>query len=222
MVMGTPGYISPEQARGRAVDHRTDIYALGCMAFQMVTGRLPFPAESAMDMIALHLTQPAPRASVQRAGLSPTLDDLIHAMMSKRAEDRPSLEAIRGSIAALLEQMGVASKSSTGDPRKAAFKPRLVTPPPGVVVSLPGMDPKGPEALMATAAPGEPILSSGHMRVHRADLVVVEPTTARSTPSLPVLPRHPRRLWLVVGGIALGAVAVAVAARFRPHPVPVA
>ncbi len=239
MVMGTPGYISPEQARGRSVDHRTDVYALGCMAFQMVTGRLPFPAESAMDMIALHLTQPAPRASVQRPGVSAGLDDLIFAMMAKRVEDRPTLEHIRASIAEQLEQLGAAGKASTGDPRRATFKPKLVTPPAGVVVSLPGADPKGPEALMATAAPGElasgdalPTPSSGSMRVQRstakpssASLLATvgadAGASAQSTPSMTsasLRHAHARRAWLVAGGVAIGAIAVAfVAGVMRPR-----
>ncbi|HTL36718.1 MAG TPA: protein kinase, partial [Kofleriaceae bacterium] len=55
-MMGTPGYLSPEQARGKNVDYRTDIYALGCMMFEMITGRMPFMAESPMDVVMMHIT----------------------------------------------------------------------------------------------------------------------------------------------------------------------
>src|SRR4029077_14242094 len=54
-MMGTPAYISPEQARGYAVDHRTDIYALGAVMVEIVTGKLLLPADNAADMIAKHL-----------------------------------------------------------------------------------------------------------------------------------------------------------------------
>jgi serine/threonine-protein kinase len=60
MLFGTPEYMSPEQARGDTVDHRVDVYAMGCILFQLVTGRVPFEAENFMGVLSLHLTQPPP------------------------------------------------------------------------------------------------------------------------------------------------------------------
>src|ERR1043165_1167532 len=60
MLFGTPEYMSPEQARGEAVDHRVDVYAMGCILFQLVTGRVPFEAENFMGVLALHLTEAPP------------------------------------------------------------------------------------------------------------------------------------------------------------------
>jgi serine/threonine-protein kinase len=60
MLFGTPEYMSPEQARGEAVDHRVDVYAMGCILFQLVTGRVPFEAENFMGVLALHLTETPP------------------------------------------------------------------------------------------------------------------------------------------------------------------
>ena len=60
MLFGTPEYMSPEQARGDTVDHRVDVYAMGCILFQLVTGRVPFEAENFMSVLALHLTESAP------------------------------------------------------------------------------------------------------------------------------------------------------------------
>ena len=60
MLFGTPEYMSPEQARGEPVDHRVDIYAMGCILFQLVTGRVPFEAENFMGVLSLHLTEPPP------------------------------------------------------------------------------------------------------------------------------------------------------------------
>src|SRR5688572_10254334 len=63
IMMGTPVYMSPEQARGKNVDHRTDIYALGAMAFEMVTGRAPYDAETAFDILMQHIGAEVPRPS---------------------------------------------------------------------------------------------------------------------------------------------------------------
>src|SRR6185369_15330397 len=80
MMMGTPGYISPEQARGRNVDHRTDIYALGCMMFEIACGRLPFIADNAMDIVLMHMTAAPPRPSELWPEIPPPLEQLITAM----------------------------------------------------------------------------------------------------------------------------------------------
>jgi serine/threonine-protein kinase len=60
MLFGTPEYMSPEQARGENVDHRVDIYAMGCILFQLVSNRVPFEAENFMGVLAQHLTQEPP------------------------------------------------------------------------------------------------------------------------------------------------------------------
>src|SRR4051812_4789858 len=65
MLFGTPEYMSPEQARGDNVDHRVDVYAMGCILYQLVTGRVPFEAENFMGVLSLHLTQPPPIAPAE-------------------------------------------------------------------------------------------------------------------------------------------------------------
>ncbi len=60
MLFGTPEYMSPEQARGEQVDHRVDVYAMGCILFQLVTNRVPFEAENFMGVLSMHLTEPPP------------------------------------------------------------------------------------------------------------------------------------------------------------------
>jgi len=95
MMMGTPGYISPEQARGKNVDHRTDVYALGCMLFEIACGRLPFIADNAMDIVLMHMTTPPVRASAVWPDIPPPLDELIARMLEKDASLRPSLTEVR-------------------------------------------------------------------------------------------------------------------------------
>jgi serine/threonine protein kinase len=97
-LLGTPAYMSPEQARGYAVDHRTDVYALGAMAFELATGRLPFPFDNAADMIAAHLFQPPPSARTFNGNVSPQLDALIQRLLAKEPAHRPTLAQARDEI----------------------------------------------------------------------------------------------------------------------------
>jgi serine/threonine-protein kinase len=93
-LLGTPAYMSPEQARGRGVDLRTDLYALGVIAFEMMAGRLPFVEESAMEMVVAHLQQPPPAPSSVRPDLPPEADALILRLLDKDPANRPPLPAV--------------------------------------------------------------------------------------------------------------------------------
>ncbi len=107
-MMGTPQYIAPEQARGYAIDHRVDIYSLGCITFELLTGRPPFVADNAMDMVAKHLLEPAPRPSSVAENIPPELDDFVLAMMLKDAAQRPELSA----LIKLLDRLGAGPSAS--------------------------------------------------------------------------------------------------------------
>ena len=88
-IMGTPAYMSPEQCRGAPdIDHRTDIYALGCALFQMVTGRTPFAATGLAEMIAAQLATPAPPPSSLAPWLPPALDRVVARCLAKAPIDR--------------------------------------------------------------------------------------------------------------------------------------
>jgi tRNA A-37 threonylcarbamoyl transferase component Bud32 len=89
--MGTPGYMSPEQARGRNVDGKTDVYALGCMTFEMVLGRLPFEGESAIDILAKHLAEPPPVPSALWREVPARFERLILSMLEKDPAARPAM-----------------------------------------------------------------------------------------------------------------------------------
>jgi tRNA A-37 threonylcarbamoyl transferase component Bud32 len=102
MLLGTPRYLAPEQAVGDAVDARADVYALGAMVFEMVAGRSPFLG-SAVEMVAQHLTEPAPRlASIQRDAPR-ELDELVDGMLAKTPAARPSLAEVREVLARLAQ-----------------------------------------------------------------------------------------------------------------------
>ena len=87
--LGTPAYMSPEQAAGeREIDGRSDVYALGCVLYEMLTGVPPFAGRSVQALAAQHLTAPPPVASQQRPTIPPALDDIIRRAMAKSPADR--------------------------------------------------------------------------------------------------------------------------------------
>jgi len=92
-IVGTPAYMSPEQAEGTKVDHRTDIYAFGVLLYEMVAGRLPFEANSVEEMILKHLSvTPPPPSSVagEKRRVPQALDELCMQCLAKRPDDRPT------------------------------------------------------------------------------------------------------------------------------------
>jgi serine/threonine-protein kinase len=101
-MMGTPAYLSPEQSRGKNVDYRTDVYALGCMMYEMVTGRLPFMADSPADMILMHVTAQPTKPSVHKPGIPPLLEQTILQMLDKDPDRRPSIPDVRNVFAELI------------------------------------------------------------------------------------------------------------------------
>jgi serine/threonine-protein kinase len=87
-ILGTPAYMAPEQAGGETTDHRTDIYRVGIMAYEMLAGRLPFQATTAQQMIAAHLTKPPDPISNCRPGIPPQLAIAVMKCLEKRPADR--------------------------------------------------------------------------------------------------------------------------------------
>jgi serine/threonine protein kinase len=87
-VIGSPGYMSPEQWRGEEIDARADQYALGVMAFELLTGHRPFETVKVQDLMRLHLSAEVPAASSITAALPPYVDLAIKRAMSKTASAR--------------------------------------------------------------------------------------------------------------------------------------
>ncbi|HEX4420618.1 MAG TPA: serine/threonine-protein kinase [Kofleriaceae bacterium] len=88
-LMGTPIYMSPEQCRGLAgLDHRSDIYSLGCVLFHLITGRPPFEGEGMGDIIAAHIREPSPAPSSRAPEIAPNVDALVLRCLAKAPGDR--------------------------------------------------------------------------------------------------------------------------------------
>ncbi len=88
MVMGSVAYVSPEQAQGRELDARSDLYSLGVVLYQMVTGRIPFNGETPVAVALKHVSEPAPQLDPARDGVSPALASIIATLLQKNPEDR--------------------------------------------------------------------------------------------------------------------------------------
>jgi uncharacterized protein YjbI with pentapeptide repeats/serine/threonine protein kinase len=88
-LVGTPRYMSPEQALCWAVDHRADLYAFGCILFEMTTGEAPFEGTNVQDYLQLHVHEPAPPPSEFNKALSPAIDALVLQLLEKDPTARP-------------------------------------------------------------------------------------------------------------------------------------
>jgi serine/threonine-protein kinase len=89
MVPGTPQYMSPEQARGEELDGRSDLYALGILLYELLTGRVPFDADSPMRIIEMHLNKKPKPPSKLFPGIFSDLEVLVLECLKKDREERP-------------------------------------------------------------------------------------------------------------------------------------
>ncbi|MGW9434517.1 protein kinase domain-containing protein [Streptomyces sp. NPDC055607] len=106
MVMGTPQYLSPEQALGKAVDHRSDLYATGCLLYELLSLRPPFTGETPLSVVYQHVQDaPVPPSDVT-GSVPPELDGLVMRSLAKDPDDRfQSAEEMRGLIQYALQML---------------------------------------------------------------------------------------------------------------------
>ncbi|HEU0034672.1 MAG TPA: protein kinase [Kofleriaceae bacterium] len=134
VVVGTPDYIAPEQARGETIDERVDIYALGGTLYFVLTGMPPFrtgkPAEDKyLKVVARHLRNPPPDAAVTNPGVDRELAELTKMMMSKKPADRPSYDELIARLTQILARI-----DPNAVPVLIASRERsrpITVPPPG-------------------------------------------------------------------------------------------
>jgi serine/threonine-protein kinase len=124
--IGTPMYMSPEQCRGEGIDHRTDIYSFGCVAYEVLTGRVPFDADNHLEIMMKQIGEEPVSPSTIVPELPAAVDEAIAWMMKKDPAARPP--TLGAAIAALEQAAGI--------PPTRASQP-VITPPHGVRVVSP-------------------------------------------------------------------------------------
>ncbi|MFD7631775.1 serine/threonine-protein kinase [Streptomyces sp. NPDC059851] len=123
LLVGTPYFMSPEQVLGRPdIDGRSDLYSVGVMLFQMITGRLPFEADSGYAIGYLHLTAPPPTLASMGIAASPAVEAVVaHALAKDPAQRYPDAASMRAALQ---------GPAPTGSAQQPAFVPPRPTRPP--------------------------------------------------------------------------------------------
>jgi serine/threonine-protein kinase len=130
-IIGTPEYMSPEQAAGETVDERTDVYATGVLAFELLTGCLPLVGPTAIATLVAHQTTAPEAPGRRRAGLGPAVDRLVLRALEKRPGDRfPTMQAMAAEVMRVRLVAGLNDPAPTGPGRAplVATLPLPVTP----------------------------------------------------------------------------------------------
>jgi WD40 repeat protein/tRNA A-37 threonylcarbamoyl transferase component Bud32 len=137
MVLGTPAYMAPEQARGLAVDHRTDLFSLGCILYQLATGRRPFTGTTTLAVLTSLAVDTPPFPSELNLAIPVALSNLITQLIAKRPEDRPqSAAAVAEELRRIAKGGGSTGGSTAGLPAVGA-QPQPVAAPGAAPMATP-------------------------------------------------------------------------------------
>jgi serine/threonine-protein kinase len=157
LVLGTPTYMAPEQAAGDPIDHRADLYALGCVAYELLAGSPPFTGDTAQALLAAHLADEPEPVTRRRPETPRALADLVMRLLAKRRGERPSSA---DEVLALLDTLRTAdlepAAPRSATPRRWMTGAALAAALTGIaVVATRRIDPPPPETETAAAAPDE-------------------------------------------------------------------
>jgi len=197
-LLGAPLYMSPEVGRGLGnIDHRADVYSLGCILFEMATGRPPFVREGAGQLIIAHSTEAPPTAKALEPSIPPELDDLINRCLRKDPAHRPQSMAeiaavlARFSTSAVPAQAPVFAQASA--PVIAQQVAQQVAPQQVVTAASPRPSRQHePTALLQPPVPETPVpLASTPSQRH--PVASHQPTALLDPPSKPVVVRESSR-----------------------------
>ncbi|WP_426733196.1 serine/threonine-protein kinase [Myxococcus faecalis] len=217
-LVGTPEYIAPEQACGQQVSPQTDLYAVGVIAYEMLTRRLPFQGETSLAIVLHHVRTPPPRLS-EFAQVHPALEALVSRLMAKAPASRPaSAEMVRRELKQLRADMfGAATRPAIVVRDSGSSEQTLVeAPAPGARGARRAGRPKGVAVVRRRASPDSDAATN----------ILVRPTRFPEATKLdhaPVRTSRSRKLLMGVGGavmLAMGAGGWALLSSARASPAP--
>jgi serine/threonine-protein kinase len=218
--VGTIAYVAPEQIRSEAVDGRTDIYSLGCVFYECLTGERPFSREADAAVLLAHLTEPPPHPHSVRPELPEAIDEVIARALAKDPEQRySSCREFVTACRAVLEPVpeGVTSESTEGmiivdaaSPESSTRSAELTLPSGAVPPETlsPSAQPTRPSGMLDPSHPEGPAIST------------VKPPDGAVSDGDRAAPRRSRRRrgLLAIGGLALAGIAAgAVIATASPN-----
>jgi serine/threonine-protein kinase len=199
-LVGTPEYMSPEQGRGDKLDARSDLYSVGVVLYEMITGRVPFQAENAIGVVLKHITQVPDRPSSMIGGVDARLEAICLRALRKSPDERyQSARELRAELRAVLEGRGPLPSGAD-----LSSAPTLAVPPSlghAETVQMPG-----PVAPTVDQPSGKPTLQG-------------------TTSSIPRVPNRRRAVLVTAAAACLGGLVVTamflLSLRAKPKPAPV-
>ena len=122
-IIGTPHYMSPEQCLGEELDGRSDIYSLGIVLYEMLTGRVPFNSPISTAVVIQHVNQPPPPFARNHVGITAAMEQVVLRALAKRREDRPQVASeLARSFSMAVNEVGPVSLDAAADSgSRAAF-----------------------------------------------------------------------------------------------------
>jgi serine/threonine-protein kinase len=206
-ILGTPEYMSPEQAQGQKLDPRTDIYALGVVTYEIFTGKVPFRGDTPLSIILKHLNDPPPLDGPSAKGLTPNLRSVLKKALAKEPAERYSTarefaDALRQarSLPGVPEKTGpsrwvwgAAGLAATGVAVALALHRPAQAPPQPAVVSPTTLPPSTlPEPTPSPSAPPKEVVAPPSTLRVPERRQTPPPPSARPTPQPEATPEPPK------------------------------
>lgn len=202
-VVGTARYMSPEIIRGEVADHRSDIYSLGVTLYEMLSGRPPFMADSAMTLMMMHLNDPVPNVRDFRGDIPPEIVEILEKCLAKDRNDRYlSAAELAADLRRALAYMG--GQVTSVRPKEAAKSQPAAT----IVESQPLAQPVSPPVSQTVVEPAP--VTRNQPQPSPVASSVSYPSTPSTSSTPAAKPAVSRRTMLAIGGGLAGLLCIGV------------